>query len=48
MARWILLVLCLCSGCAGYRTRVTFTTVNGKPAVSFEVEESRRLNYADR
>lgn len=45
MTRWILVVcLCLCSGCAGYRTRVTFTTVNGKPAVSFEVEESRKHN----
>lgn len=48
MRKWILVVLCLCSGCAGYRTKVTFTTVNGKPAVSFEVEESRRLKHEDR
>ena len=48
MARWILLVLCLCSGCAGYRTRVTFTKIDGKPAVSFEIEESRRLDHENR
>lgn len=47
MARWILL-LCLCSGCAGYRTRVTFTKIDGKPAISFEVEESRRLDHENR
>lgn len=48
MAKWILLVLCLCSGCAGYRTRVTFTKIDGKPAVSFEIEESRRLDHENR
>lgn len=42
MAKWILLV-CLLSGCAGYRTRVTFTKIDGKPAVSFEIEESRNV-----
>lgn len=41
MRKCILVVLCLCSGCAGYRTKVTLTSVNGKPAVSFEVEEAR-------
>lgn len=41
MKKLVLLLVCLCSGCAGYRTRVTLTSVNGKPAVSFEVEEAR-------
>gem|GEM_PF-4015325 len=44
MTRWILLV-CLLSGCAGYRTRVTITKIDGKPAVSFEIEESRNVSH---
>lgn len=41
MAKWILLVLCLCCGCAGHRTRVTLTRIDGEPAISFEIEESK-------
>jgi hypothetical protein len=38
--KWILLCLLLC-GCAGQRARITLTRIDGEPAISFEIEESK-------
>lgn len=46
MARWIF-VLLLCCGCAGQKARVTITRVNGEPAISFEIEESKKPSGND-
>ena len=46
MAKWIV-VLLLCCGCAGKKARVTITRVNGEPAISFEIEESKKPSGND-
>lgn len=47
MAKWILLLLVCCIGCAGQRVRVTVTRVHGEPAISVEFEE-KGIKHADR
>lgn len=41
MAKWILLlVVCLCIGCASQRTKITVTRgFNGEPSISIEFQE---------
>jgi hypothetical protein len=39
--KWILLCLMLLCGCAGQRARITLTRIDGEPAISFEIEESK-------
>jgi hypothetical protein len=43
MAKWsLLLLVCLCCGCASQRTRITLTRVGGQPSISIELMIEQR------
>jgi hypothetical protein len=48
MAKWMLLIIVGLCGCAGQRTRVTFTRVQGEPAISIEFEDAKEICNANR
>jgi hypothetical protein len=43
MAKWMLLIIVGLCGCAGQRTRVTLTRVQGEPAISIEFEDAKEI-----
>lgn len=39
MARWILISVVCCCGCATHKAKIVITRVHGEPAISVEIEE---------